>query len=85
MFGQSLLLGTSISIISSIIYAFITHDEYDLRDRKNEYITIFTIILFVSTILIYFMNKNSESLVTNISFEGANNSPTLNNYTKPPF
>tara|TARA_B100000900_G_scaffold413707_1_gene438340 strand:+ start:1324 stop:1581 length:258 start_codon:yes stop_codon:yes gene_type:complete len=85
MFGHSLLLGTGISIISSGIYAGITHDKYDLRDRKNEYITIFTIILFVSTILVYFMNKTSESLVTNISLEGSNISPSLNNYTKPPF
>jgi hypothetical protein len=63
MFGQCLLLGTGISGISTGVYAVFTSDKYDQRDRKNEYITIFSIILFVSVLMIFLFQGNSESLV----------------------
>ena len=81
MFGQCLLIGTGISCLSTGLYATITDDKYDKRDRKNEYITIFAIIIAVSTILIFIFNNHSDSLVTVKNFEGG--SPI--NYTKPPF
>jgi hypothetical protein len=81
MLGQCLLIGTGISCLSTGLYATITDDKYNQKDRKNEYITIFTIIIIVSTILMYFFNTSSESLVSSQNFEGGN--PI--NYAKPPF
>jgi MFS-type transporter involved in bile tolerance (Atg22 family) len=80
MLGQCLLIGTGISCISTGLYATITEDKYDQTDRKNEYIKIFTIIVIISTFLMFFFNR-SESLVSSPPFEGGN--PI--NYTKPPF
>tara|TARA_B100000767_G_scaffold81391_1_gene78194 strand:+ start:147 stop:401 length:255 start_codon:yes stop_codon:yes gene_type:complete len=84
MFGQCLLVGTGISIASTSCYAVITDDKYDKRDRKNEYLTIFSIIIFISTIMLYFFNNSSQSLVSSAVDVGGS-SPKMNNYTKPPF
>jgi MFS-type transporter involved in bile tolerance (Atg22 family) len=81
MFGQCLLIGTGISCLSTGLYAVVTDDKYDQRERKNEYITIFTIIISISTILMFFFNKSSENLVSVKNFEGGGSI----NYTKPPF
>lgn len=62
MFGQSLLLGTGIGGISTGIYAAFTDNKHDNRDRKNEYISIFTIILIVTTILLYVFHSSSQVL-----------------------
>jgi len=62
MFGQCLLLGTGIGGISTGIYAAFTDNKYDNRDRKNEYITIFCIILIVTTILLFIFHNSSQSL-----------------------
>ena len=81
MLGQCLLMGTGISCLSTGLYATITEDKYDQIDRKNEYIKIFTIIVIISTILMFIFNR-SESLVSSSpTFESVN--PI--NYTKPPF
>jgi len=80
MFGQCLLIGTGISGLSTGLYGVITDDKYDQSDRKNEYITIFTIILLVSTILMFMFSNNSNSLVPTINLEGVGQ---MN--TKPPF
>jgi len=80
MFGQCLLIGTGISCLSTGLYATITNDKYDQRDRKNEYITIFSIIITIATILIFIFNNRSDSLVSVKNFEGG-----AINYTKPPF
>lgn len=85
MFGHCLLLGTGISMISTGAYAVITDDKYDARDRKNEYLTIFSIIIFISTIMLYFFNNSSVSLVSSGSIDAGGSSPKMNNYTKPPF
>ena len=63
MFGYCLLLGTGISIASTGIYATITFDKYNQEDKKNEYISIFSIILIVSFIILFIFHGNSESLV----------------------
>tara|TARA_B100001287_G_scaffold271377_1_gene271586 strand:+ start:2256 stop:2510 length:255 start_codon:yes stop_codon:yes gene_type:complete len=63
MFGQCLLLGTGIGGISTGIYAAFTNDKYDHRDRKNEFISIFCIILIVSIIMLYIFQNSSENLV----------------------
>ena len=82
MFGQCLLLGAGISGISTGVYATFTSDKYDQRDRKNEYITIFSIILFVSVLMIFLFQGNSESLV-NTSFA---HDPSISiGGGKPPF
>ena len=84
MFGHCLLVGTGISLLSTGTYAVITNDKYDPRDRKNEYLTIFSIIIFISTIMLYFFNNSSESLVSS-TIDVGGSSPKMNNYTKPPF
>ena len=84
MFGQCLLVGTGISVLSTGCYAAITDDKYDSRDRKNEYLTIFSIIIFISTIMLYFFNNSSQSLVSNSGLDGSSSSK-MNDYTKPPF
>ena len=85
MFGHCLLVGTGISIASTSCYAVITDDKYDSRDRKNEYLTIFSIIIFIATIMLYFFNNSSQSLVSSSAIDVSNTSPKMNNYTKPPF
>ena len=85
MFGHCLLVGTGISMVSTGCYAVITDDKYDSRDRKNEYLTIFSIIIFISTIMLYFFNNSSQSLVSSSSIDVSGSSPKMNNYTKPPF
>jgi hypothetical protein len=81
MFGQCLLMGTGISCLSTGLYATFTNDKYDQRDRKNEYITIFAIIITVATILMFLFNNRSDSLVSVNNYEGG----ASINYTKPPF
>lgn len=85
MFGHCLLVGTGISMVSTGCYALITDDKYDNRDRKNEYLTIFSIIIFIATIMLYFFNNSSQSLVSSGSIDVSGSSPKMNNYTKPPF
>ena len=85
MFGHCLLVGTGISMVSTGCYAIITDDKYDPRDRKNEYLTIFSIIIFIATIMLYFFNNSSQSLVSSSTVEVGGSSPKMNNYTKPPF
>ena len=83
MFGQCLLVETGISIASTGCYAVITDDKYDPRDRKNEYLTIFSIIIFIATIMLYLFNNSSQSLVS--SSVDVGNPSKMNDYTKPPF
>ena len=85
MFGHCFLVGTGISMVSTGCYAVITDDKYDPRDRRNEYLTIFSIIIFIATIMLYFFNNSSQSLVSSGSIDVSNSSPKMNNYTKPPF
>jgi hypothetical protein len=86
MFGQSLLLGTGIGGISTGIYAAFTDNKHDNRDRKNEYISIFCIILIVTTILLYIFNNNSQTLAPpeTSSLTGGGISPFVGG-GKPPF
>jgi len=86
MFGQCLLLGTGIGGISTGIYATFTDNKYDNRDRKNEYISIFTIILVVTTILLFIFHNSSQSLTVpdSVSLGGGGISPLVGG-GKPPF
>ena len=81
MFGQCLLIGTGISCLSTGLYATITNDEYDQKDRRNEYIIIFTIIIIISTMMMFFFNNSSNSLVSVQGLNGGGN--PIN--SKPPF
>lgn len=86
MFGQCLLLGTGIGGISTGLYAAFTDNKYDNRDRKNEYISIFTIILVVTTILLFIFHNSSQSLTVpdSVSLGGEGISPLVGG-GKPPF
>lgn len=86
MFGQCLLLGTGIGGISTGIYATFTDNKYDNRDRKNEYISIFCIILVVTTILLFIFHNGSQSLTVpdSVNFSGGGVTPLVGG-GKPPF
>ena len=86
MFGQSLLLGTGIGGISTGLYAAFTDNKHDKRDRKNEYITIFCIILIVTTILLFIFHNSSQSLTVpdSVNLSGGGVSPLVSG-GKPPF
>jgi uncharacterized membrane-anchored protein len=86
MFGQSLLLGTGIGGISTGIYAAFTDNKHDNRDRKNEYISIFTIILIVTTILLYVFHSSSQvlSVPEQVNLSGGGISSLVSG-GKPPF
>ena len=47
MFSDSLLMGTGISGLSTGLYAIFTNNENE-QNRKEEYLKIFFIILFIS-------------------------------------
>ena len=83
MFGQCLLMGTGISGVSTGIYAVFTNDKNELKDRRNEYISIFSIIFIVSFIILYIFHGNSESLVKINTTTHGISSPSLGG--KPPF
>lgn len=80
-FGPSLLTGIGISGVSTGVYAAFTSDneENKNKDRKNEYLCIFCIILFVAVLILFITSQKTESLVTQ---RGGFSSP-INN--KPPF
>ena len=80
MFGRSLLSGLGISGVSTGIYAAITNDPNDRRDRNSEYLSISCIILIVSVFILFVFNGKSESLAT---MSGAS-SPAMGG-GKPPF
>mgnify|MGYP001156864421 FL=1 len=86
MFGQCLLLGTGIGGISTGIYTAFTDNKYDNRDRKNEYISIFCIILTVTTILLFIFHNSSQSLTVPepLNLSGGGVSPLVGG-GKPPF
>ena len=77
MFGKCLLTGLGISIVSTGLYAVFTNDNTN-KDKKNEYLCIFCIILLVSFMIVFITSGNSESIV----LKGGSNIGTLNN--KPP-
>ena len=85
MFGQCLLLGTGIGGISTGIYATFTDNKYDNRDRKNEYISIFTIILVVTTILLFIFHSSSQSLTVPETPNLSSGASPLVGGGKPPF
>tara|TARA_A100001037_G_scaffold269101_1_gene263041 strand:- start:457 stop:693 length:237 start_codon:yes stop_codon:yes gene_type:complete len=75
-----LITGLGISAISTGMYAVFTNKPEDKSNRKDEYITTFCIVFFVSLIIIYISSGNSKSLVVQ---GGGSTNPNLNN--KPPF
>ena len=79
MVGKCLLMGTGISIISTGLYFCITYtkpNNYNDNNMKNEYLTIFSIILVVSFLILYIFSNNSEILMnTNVSNNYPNNKP----------
>ena len=86
MLSSCLLSGLGIGILSTGLYALITDkkedDQFKKKDRKMEYCIIFSIILVVSVLILYFTRDTSERLVP---MKGgiSTNSPTMNN--NPPF
>ena len=62
MFSNSLLMGTGISGLSTGLYAIFTNNENE-HNRKDEYLKIFFIILFISFFILLVFNSGSESLV----------------------
>ncbi len=81
MVGKYLLMATSISVLSTILYYCITFKDKESYqyDNKNDYITIFCIILIVSFIILYMFSNDSNVLIhKNVSTANFTNN-------KPPF
>ena len=87
MLSSCLLSGLIIGSISTCVYALIT-DKKDKeqgldtgkKDKKVDYLIIFSIIMLVSVIILYFTNKNKTDQV--VPLKGGF-SPKINN--QPPF
>ena len=88
MLSSCLLSGLIIGSISTFVYALITDKrdkEKELiygekKDNKMNYLIIFSIIMLVSVIILYFTNKNNTEQV--VPLKGGF-SPKVNN--QPPF
>ena len=80
MFGHSLLSGLGISGVSTGIYAAVTNEPHDQRNRNTEFLSIFCIILVVSVFILFIFNVKSESLAT----MSGSASPAMGG-GKPPF
>ena len=90
MLSSCLLYGSIIGIISTTIYALITEknneenyipeDHIQKKNKKMDYLIIFSIIMLISVIVLYFsnINKNQEM----ISLKGGYTSKVNN---QPPF
>ena len=88
MLSSCLLSGLIIGSISTLVYALIIDKkdkEQDLlyadkKDKKMDYLVIFSVIMLVSVIILYFTNKNNIEQV--VPLKGGF-SPKVNN--QPPF
>ena len=88
MLSSCLLSGLIIGSNSTCVYALITDkkdkelgSEYgDTKDKKMDYLIIFSIIMLVSVIILYFTNKNNTEKI--VPLKGGF-SPKVNN--QPPF
>ena len=70
MFGNCLLYGIGISVISTGIYYILTHDKNEFKKKETtEYASIFCIILLVSILLLYITSGNSDMVVPNKSID----------------
>jgi len=67
MLSSSLLSGLGIGVISTGLYALITDNKQDeankSSDKKMDYCIIFSIIMLVSVLILFFTGKNTEKLV----------------------
>ena len=84
MFGRCVLIGIGISLLSTLGYSVFTYNSNDIRDKRNEYITIFSIILIVSILILFISSGNSEMLVKTGGGIKGSISPTMSG-GKPPF
>ena len=71
MLSSCLLSGLIIGSISTIVYALITDKKdkkedliyADKKDKNKDYLIIFSVIMLVSVIILYFTNKNNTEQV----------------------
>jgi len=84
MLGQCLLTGAGISGISTGIYAVFTNDMNDnkYKNRQQEFLTIFCIILAVSILILFIFSNRSENIT--ITSHRSGHSPVIGG-GKPPF
>lgn len=88
MLSSCLLYGSIIGIISTTIYALITGknneenyiSEDQKKNKKMDYLIIFSIIMLISVIVLYFGNINKNQEI--ISLKGGYTSKVNN---QPPF
>jgi len=83
MLSSCLLSGLIIGIISTGVYALITDNkkEEDRKiDKKMDYCIIFSVIMVVSVIILFFTNKGDKEAI--VPLKGGF-SPKVNN--QPPF
>ena len=68
MLSSCLLSGAIISSISLSIYALITHKNNDENDKINldkkyDYMMIFSIVMVVSVLILYFTDKKDNQII----------------------
>ena len=86
MLSSCLLSGAIISSISLSIYALITHKNHEnenddkILDKKYDYMIIFSIVMVVSVIILYFTDKKDNQV---IPLKDTGFSKKMNN--QPPF
>tara|TARA_Y100001970_G_C13701010_1_gene587188 strand:- start:1 stop:231 length:231 start_codon:yes stop_codon:yes gene_type:complete len=74
MFGNSILYGIGIGLISTGVYYVVTYDK--TKEDRKDCLIIFSIICLVSILILYITSGNSESVILNKSLETKlNNTP----------
>lgn len=77
MLSSSLLSGLGIGVISTALYALITDNkaEEKSKDKKMEYCIIFSIIMLVSVLILFFTGKTNNQIIPLKSVLPVNNNP----------
>lgn len=83
MFVYNLILGVSISFLSTLLYLIFTKNNENENYDKNEYYGIFGIIFIVSLLILMIFNKQSIDVVPVNNVK--NFSPNNIISSKPPF
>ena len=83
MIGSQVLTSLGIGGISTGLYLVFTKDDKNPhKDRKQESLCVFTIIMIVAFFILFITSGNSESVVVR-EMKGGSGGGAMN--TKPPF
>ena len=83
MIGSQVITSLGIGGISTGLYLVFTKDDRNPhKDRKQEALSVFTIIMIVAFFILFITSGNSESIIVREMKSGSGGGP-MN--TKPPF